>query len=263
MKGLKPYKVDQVIDGRNELDIFFDRDKKEFFAAIGMERVTHTDINEAKKLARELLKKAPKYEWERVIVVSGVPDEHEMRLSFKDIINHEVNVHFSFQRIERARDPMGKKGHVTSRVCQYERPTEEDFNENLEAYVARFYPRERKKSDEIRAEWRKKREENRELSSYYDGGGIVLPYAEATWQGLLSIKAVFDNAREKLDAFLVKDDLSTRLAMLTAGSAALALGAGGPNTKPALGLCTWPTGCTKPAKPGFTMCSKHQPRPLG
>jgi hypothetical protein len=58
MKALKSYKVDRVIDGRNELDIFFDRDKKEFFASIGMERVTHTDINEAKKLARELLKKA-------------------------------------------------------------------------------------------------------------------------------------------------------------------------------------------------------------
>jgi hypothetical protein len=37
---------------------------------------------------------------------------------------------------------------------------------------------------------------------------------------------VFDNAREKLDAFLVKDDLSTRLAMLTALDAVLALGTG-------------------------------------
>ncbi len=207
-RKLKPYKVDDVAAGRERLPIFFDRDDKVFFAEIGMERVQHTDLVEAKKLAVQLLTRAPRYTWEPIIVVDRITKyTGTYHLHGEEAEHAEMDV--TFYRCERAESPL-ERGRWFSRrhTIDFERDLKADRRPS-------WYTKEQRAADTKQK--REEREANKNLGRF-DGSSrkdyVILPYTEETWEGLTAIKLAIEETRARLAALISGGDLAERLKAL-------------------------------------------------
>lgn len=218
-RPLKPYKVEVVMhsNGRDHIEVMFDRDRKLFFAQMGVERAESSDLTAVRNLAKQLVEKGARYEWEAIIVVSppSLDDHNYGGSSYYE--EHEPKLRFEFYRCERAPDPRsGKHNEPRWIVRQHEAEFEAD-KPNKEA--------------------RRQRETNCER--YGDlrewDGTVYIPYTEEAWQALIAIEAAVVETRKRLAGLLSRDDLPKLLAGIRAApQQLLALPAGpSPNSRAA------------------------------
>lgn len=202
-RQLKPYTVDSVTrpETRERLDIYFDRNRKLFFAAIGMERVEHTDLKEAKKLALELLTRAPKYDWQPIIVVRRVARESGDHYAQGFEAEH-ADLDISFYRCERASSPIDPD-------VVYAREHTIDFEQSVRDHT---HWKGKEEVEHDRQRMRQERDDNKRLDKFYDSDDhAVLPYTDETWEGLLVIKRAVDQTRTSLHALIERDNLAEQL----------------------------------------------------
>lgn len=204
-RDLKPYVVDKILhpSNRSVLELFFDRNKHVFFAEIAMERVEHTDIGEARKLAKDLLIRGRLYAWEPVIIVEKV-DEKDERLYYgrnrHDGGEHQVRLEFSFSRCDRA-------PHHAEPKRWYSRLHQEDFDKE----VRRLRKIGAAASATTREERRATNVELEELRTY---DANVIPYSGDLWDGLAAIELSIKLARKQLAELTGRKDFAERVAHL-------------------------------------------------
>lgn len=213
-RELKPHEIEVLWhpNRKDTITIFFDRTKKVFFASIGMERVEHTDLVEARKLARDLVVRAPRYEWEAVIVVDGVAAEYdEERHTFGGSgqnSSQHIDMSFRFYRGERCKSPTRPDGWLV-------REHTADFEERLARRRVKLKNDKawsKEDLDHHEAKDRESRATNQRLEALHAGDDDrVLPYSDELWRGLMAIKEAIKMARRSLSVLIDRPDLDARL----------------------------------------------------
>lgn len=198
-RPLKPHKVDEVRspNGLITMPVYFDRDKKDFFVAVGEgrdEEVRADSVSEVKQLARDAMAKMIPYKWEGIVIVEvGQTWKEENRSS-----KQGAQVGFGFDRRERSPHPT-RPGHFV-----YRKHTIDFERVNGDSEFAR-----------------KKRERNEETDHYWvSQGDVVLPYSEELWNGLLAMQAALDEAGAKLKALIEGSSFADRLRLMAKHGAA-------------------------------------------
>lgn len=198
-RSLKPYKVDQVTspNGYSHADVMFDRNAKVFFVEIVPgdkdSRVTSDLLEDVKRVARSALERAQSYAWVPLILVNvSEPWFHHNK-------GVQGGVKLEIRRFERARNP-----------------SHED------QYVERAHPLDAPPMPGPRLE---RRELHRDIERYSgpdveigpqlaDANGdteVLLPYEQATWDGLCAIKLALDDAHARLRSLLRSKDVGRLL----------------------------------------------------
>jgi hypothetical protein len=199
-RPLKPHFIEKVFhkNGRDHLDVMFDRDHKVFFVATGQVRKEHSDLAEVRKLAAELLKQPPTYEWRPVIVVDHQEPEEKGYRYWADrgkANKHYASTVFEFYRAEICPDPR-RKGEqlVRSHTVEWDEQVAE-WQEAFKKGRSGYNPEQR-----IR-----ERAENTGNIDRFGAGDSdrVLPYSEDLWQGLLAIESMMKLMRRRL-SYLVE-----------------------------------------------------------
>ena len=207
-RALKPYKVETVAEGTQRLDVFFDRDKKVFFASLGNERVEDTDLPKALQKAHKLLITAPVYEWKPFIIIDRVGESEQRGGRWSrsgEVITTKLE--FSFKRVEHAKNPIPPKKIKNEKyIDTFERSYTEDFEEECKNHGEEFAKRDRER-----------RAQNRDLdyfSSYGRDSVIVLSYTEELWNALHRIRDAIISANQQLSFLTHQPNFEQRLMQL-------------------------------------------------
>jgi len=217
-RGRKPYSIEVVRSTNKELStpLLFDRDRHVFFAAIGMDRVEHTDIKEARKLARQLIDRSAQYVWTPVVCVSQSDaeydeDHHHWRMEVGDAVR--IDLDLVYWRCERSPHP-SKPNEWFVRVHTL------DFEAKLGSSLSRVLPQQR-------AGWEEKergqRARNEVLATANDHGTRILPYSEELWTALGRIRETIAETRRRLSGLIASEQFEAKLRHLAAAEMPLML----------------------------------------
>ncbi len=206
-RPLKPHKVDSIHDSQKgiSVDIFFDRDVKDFFGTVGDKVVRANSVGECYSALKKAINEFNPFVWERFI-------EYELEEK-TDFFNHSSKggretrcmASFSFKRFEQTES--NNKEH--SRRILLARPFEEDLDEDQRA----LFKKQPSRFNERRYE-------------YVNSKTTVVPYTEELWQSLVSLAQVVDGAQEKLRALLDPKTKGAKLLALKKGGLFLGTGPG-------------------------------------
>lgn len=217
-RGRKPYSIEVVRSTNKELTtpLLFDRDRQVFFAAIGMERVEHTDIKEARKLAQQLIDRSPQYVWDPIICVQQSDaeydeDHHHWRVEIGDAIR--IDLDLVYWRCERSR-------HPSKPDVWFVRTHTLDFEEKLRASLSQMMAPQRTGWEEKE---RGKRARNELLATANEHATRILPYSEELWTALGKIRETIAETRRRLSALIASEQFVDRLRQLAAADMPLML----------------------------------------
>lgn len=172
-RHLKPLKVEDFIDmkRRIQVDLMLDRNTKQFFAEVQLEKIEAPSIEQLREKVREKVAMWTPLEWRRVIEieVGGEPNESSWAYR-KTIGEHKAQVEVEFCRLELAQGMDGD---------WMQRPFAEDLNEDK---------REQQEHQPLKfaescARWRMEKH---------------VPFSDAAWLTLIEIDKAIHSARERL-----------------------------------------------------------------
>ena len=192
-RQLKPQIVDEVASpgGHVRIPVYFDRNNLDFYVEPpgGGDKLRAGTAREVKQLAKDMLTKVVPFTWEGIIIV-------KTKSTWADGNHHEryvstmgTRVEFEYTRWDRSPHPTNK-GHFVHRLHTKDFDDTNDYN-------------------------RKRRERNEDLKNVWTGeDDVVLPYDDATWDGLCALKRAVDAAQVQLYALMKRKDLAARLRLL-------------------------------------------------
>lgn len=207
-RELKPQKLEEVRDKKTGMvvHIMLDRNKFDFFAIVGTEKIREDTAAELKKVVIEKLAAMAQYKWEPMIIIrhdDHRPDPTRRWRSHDDDARYmKAQVEFKFRRFERSPSPSGK------------------------GFVERKHPLDVNASDEHEVLWRK---EDRDIQNFatWEMEYEIVPYTEETWNGLMRLHASIERANDQLTALLgSKEKLAEALVKMGQGVLPPQLGAG-------------------------------------
>lgn len=195
-RQLKSQVVDEVASPNNlvRLPVYFDRNEKDFYVEITgpNDRVRANNVQEVKRLAREMLARAVEYKWEGIITVATKPSYDEQHktgtIYYRGRDKHGAAVEVEFDRLERSAHPTRPREYV------------------YRTHTIDFEAREPNPIDE------KRRVDNADLKQWgVNPSATVVLYDDAVWAGLLAVKRSVDAAQAQLEALVGRGDLDEKL----------------------------------------------------
>lgn len=188
-RELKPLKVETVIDGktRQSVDIFFNRNEKNFFATVNMKEVEAQSAYECRKLVEKEFTAYKSPEWKRHIWLK-LDALGDGGYGYQGQINnrHGCELEFQFERIELGKRPNGDYIRRPFAEDLDEREAERQLGNEL-AYAGNIWDEDLKK---------------------------LIPYSDAAWAVLIELEAATKRAHAKLaEMFSTKDGGKRLVAM--------------------------------------------------
>lgn len=198
-KKLKPHTVANVRSpsGHVERPVYFDREEKDFYVEIAEGDVVRApSVAEVQKRAKERLGATVPYTWKGIIIIEVKDSWEQQNNTFyrRSAAEFGSALGFEFSRLERSPHP-SKEGKFVTR--KHTLDFEASLKDSADYWVT-----------SAQAE----RERNEGVTAYHDiDSTVVLPYSDETWNGLLAIKSIIDEAHAKLETFMRQPDVSVRL----------------------------------------------------
>lgn len=189
---LKPLKVEHLYDSKTKssVDLMLDRDEKVFFAIVEHEKISAPSIDALREKVKKAFARQAPVNWERVIELSVSEGHATWRGTGGDHVEqHEAEISISFKRFEIG---------TTSAGINLMRPCREDEHEHWHASIE-ANPLYHSSTDYERDSKDARR----------------IPYTDAVWAALQSVKETIDLAYAKLEPLFDPKDKGQKLLALT------------------------------------------------
>lgn len=214
-RTLKPTKVGTISVGRHQgtLDVMFDRNKRDFFVAAGLEIVRDPTVKGCEEKASEYFREWRPEKWEGVIEVHV--NAHHAERNFRGSEAKAANIDLAFYRLEVAWRLDGQK---------VQREHQLDHEAELKAVKRQGFH----SVNDLRKVIIERRRIGRDVCERYDSGedAVEIPYSDEAWEGLMRIKATIEDAHAKLLQMVQAEGLEKRLLGIGTGGNVALLGGG-------------------------------------
>lgn len=199
-RTLKPYKVDEIKDPKSKVvvDIFLDRNEKDFFGVVQNETVRAKTAEECGNQVRARLEEARKFEWRSLIEITFPSTRRYNRV--------EGAVGVEFDRYQIAQTPTGDWIQRP-----YYSPEEETDLQKPVKETGRWHGLSEKNQK------RHDRQSGSDIRDYHppregEEGRTEIPYTEEAWRALNDLRAQLKVVQEKLEEFLSPSSAEDTLA---------------------------------------------------